>query len=140
MTNARPEVVDPSKRLTRKGRPKSKFYEPLEPAMLALVLVNRKRRFTAAKQILSLANGPLDQRLNQARALVRRFDESVKGGHLPAVQALFAEASPEMRHLQFHYWWYHSGLPWPPELKSRIDREIELRMQRTRSILMSRKK
>jgi len=113
-------AIDALKRSTRKGRPKSEFYGPLEWGMFALVGIYGKNRFTAAKQILSLANGPVDQRENQARALVRRFDDSLKEGELPAVRDFYARSAADMRVVEFNDYWKRSALPWPHDLQSAI--------------------
>jgi hypothetical protein len=130
-TSLAPELhaaVDVFTARTRKGRPKSEIYEPLLWGMFALIGVYGKDRFTAAKQVLSLADGPVAQRENQARALVRRFDENFKKEELSATQEFYARSGAGMRVVEFYDSWKRSGLPWPLHIKSATDRETELRM------------
>lgn len=110
-------AVDALKRPTRKGRPKGDFHGPREWGMFALVGVCGKKRFTAANQILGLANAPVDQRENKARALVRRFDHALKEGELAAVQEFYARCNADERLADFNDFWQRSGLPWPNDLQ-----------------------
>jgi hypothetical protein len=108
-----------------RGRPKSTTYGRLLWGMFALVGVYGRDRFTAAKQILSLVDGPVAQRENQVRALIRRFDEVYED--LPATRDFYARSGPGLRVVEFYDAWMRAGLPWPPDVQSPTDRENELR-------------
>ncbi len=120
-------AVDIWTQRNRKGRPQSKIYGRLLWGMFALVGVYGRDRFTAAKQILSLADGPGAQRENQARALVRRFDETFNGEKRSATQEFYARNGAGMRVVEFYNSWERSRLPWPHDIQSATDRESELR-------------
>jgi hypothetical protein len=113
---------------TRQRRPPSKIYEPLLFGMFALVVVYGRERYTAARQILHLAYTPIAQRENQARALVRRFDETFfKGEELSGMQEFYARQDPGPRVREFYDAWKRTGLPWPQDIKSETDLETDLR-------------
>jgi hypothetical protein len=95
--------------------------------MDALVAVYGRKRFTAAKEILNLAGKPVHQRDDQARALVRRFNENFPEEELRATRAFWAGYGPGMRVLEFYAFWERSGLPWPQDIKSATDWETDLR-------------
>lgn len=120
-------AVDIVTQRNRKGRPQSKIYGRLLWGMFALVGVYGRDRFTAAKQIMSLTDGPHAQRENQVRALVRRFDEAFKGEQRSATQEFYARHGLGMRVKEFYDSWERSGLPWPHDIQSATDRESELR-------------
>jgi hypothetical protein len=101
--------------------------------MIALVGIYGRDRFTAAKQIVSLADGPLAQRENQIRALVRRFDQIFKAEELPATQEFWVRQGVGMRVMQFYNFWKWSGLAWPHDIKSATDSETELQKLATTS-------
>jgi hypothetical protein len=109
-----------------KGRPHSKIYEPLLWGMFALVGVYGRDRFTAAKQILGLADVPVEQRENRSRTFVRRFDKCFEE-ELKATRDFYAQSGPGMRVSEFYDCWERSVLPWPQGVKSASDRETELR-------------
>lgn len=111
----------------QRGRPESKIYTPHLWAMCALVWVYGRDRFTAAKQILRLADRSVDQRDNQARALVRRFDESFKEGILSTTRERYARSSADARVGEFYMFWEYSGLSLPSDIKSATDWETEFR-------------
>jgi hypothetical protein len=121
-------AVDVLTRRNQKGRPRSRIYGPLLWGMFALVGVYGRDRFTAAKQLLTLAHKPEDERENQSRALVRRFDECFKEEEeLRATRDFYAQSGPGMRVSEFYDCWERSGLPLPQGVKSATDRETELR-------------
>jgi hypothetical protein len=95
--------------------------------MNALVAVYGRKRFTAAKQILNLAGKPLYQRVNQVRALVRRFDGVCDERELRATQEYHARSYAGTRVSEFYTYWQRSGLPWPQDIKPSTDMEVELR-------------
>src|SRR5262249_8613310 len=111
----------------QRGRPECKIYTPLLWAMCALVWIYGRNRFTDAKHIISLANRRCAQREAQVRSLVRRFDESFKGGNLSGTQERYARSDANMRVGEFYMFWGLSGLPLPPDIKSATDWETGFR-------------
>lgn len=119
-------AVDIVTQRTLKGRPQNKIYGRLLWAMFALVGIYGGSRFTAANLIIRLADRPVAQRENQARALVRRFDECLKDEPLRKTQEFYAGYGAGMRVAEFYTTWEWSRLPSPPGIKSATDRETEL--------------
>jgi hypothetical protein len=112
---------------SHKGRPTSKIYAPLLWGMFALVGVYGRDRFTAAKQVIHLADGPVSQRESQTRALVRRFDAGFKDEELRATREHYTRSGPGPRVAEFLSSWKRSQLPWPQDVKSEIEMDTELR-------------
>lgn len=120
------DAVDLVTQRPKRGPPRSKTYGRLLSAMFALIGIYRGDHFTAANLVLRLADGPIRQRENQARALVRRFDEEFNEESLSKTQELYAGYGAGMRVAEFYAYWRWSGLPEPPGIKSATDWESEL--------------
>jgi hypothetical protein len=119
-------VVHQGKPRTQRGRRNSKTYGRYLWGMYALVVMYRRARFTAAKQILSLAGEPDHLRENQSRALVHRFNKIFPKRELCAAQKLYAGYGPGMRLVEFYDSWARSRLPRPHDIPSATQRETEL--------------
>jgi hypothetical protein len=111
---------------TRRGPPTSEIYERLLWGMYTLVVIYGRDRYTSAKQLLNLAGRPVDQRENQARALVRRFDGAFEEGGLNEAQKSYVGYGPQLRVTMFYNFWKRSRLPLPEDIKSASDKDTEL--------------